>query len=107
MSIFAPAAPSLKEIERNSHGRTETCKEVFASLSDYLDLELPLETCEEIRDHLAGCPSCIEFTESLRATIELCRQYRPAELPAPIEKQAREQLLQAMRRCSPGKKSRK
>ena len=82
----------------NSHDRTEACKEVFAVLSDYLDLELPPETCEEIKDHLAGCPPCIEFAESLRATIKLCRHYRPKELPAPMERQARERLLEAYKK---------
>lgn len=82
----------------DSHNETEKCKEVFALLSDYLDLELPPDVCEQINNHLAGCPPCIEFAESLRATIELCRQYRPAELPGPIGKEARDQLLMAYQR---------
>ena len=75
--------------------RTEKCKEIFSLLSDYLNLELPPDACQEIEAHLAGCPPCIEFAESLRRTVELCRSYRPTELPEPIGKQAREQLLDA------------
>ncbi|MFB3829406.1 MAG: anti-sigma factor [Bryobacteraceae bacterium] len=75
-----------------------SCKEVFALLSDYLDLELPPETCEEIREHLAGCPPCIEFAESLRKTIDLCRGYEPTELPGPIEEDARRKLMDAYRK---------
>jgi len=77
------------------HERTEKCKEVFSLLSDYLDLELPADACQEIEAHIAGCPPCIEFAESLRKTVELCRHYQPAKLPEPIGKQAREQLLNA------------
>lgn len=87
--------------------QTEKCKEVFSLLSDYLNLELPPDACREIEAHIAGCPPCIEFAESLRKTVELCRRYEPSELPDPIGKQAREQLLEAYgkllasRRASP------
>ena len=77
------------------HQRNRKCKEVFSLLSEYLNLELPPEACQEIETHLAGCQPCIDFAESLRKTVELCRQYQPAELPAPLGKEAREQLLEA------------
>lgn len=80
------------------HQHDDKCKEVFALLSQYLDLELPPETCKEIETHIAGCGPCIEFTESLRKMVELCRQYKPIELPAPMGRQAKEQLLEAWRR---------
>jgi hypothetical protein len=78
-----------------SHDHSESCKEVFALLSDYLNLELPPDACRYIEHHLAGCSPCIEFAESLRKTVELCRQYRPAELPGPLGAQAREKLQRA------------
>lgn len=82
-----------------SHVHNEKCKEVFALLSDYLNLELPADACAEIETHIAGCPPCIEFAETLRKTVELCRHYRPAELPEPIGAQARELLLEAYRKA--------
>lgn len=78
-----------------AHVHTDKCKETFALLSDYLNLELPPDACAEIESHLAGCSPCIEFAESLRKTVELCRRYRPAELPDAISAQAREQLVDA------------
>ena len=66
------------------HRHNERCKEVFALLSDYLNLELPPDACREIEAHIAGCEPCIEFTESLRKTVDLCRQYRSAEFPTPL-----------------------
>ena len=88
-----------------SHERTEKCKEVFSLLSEYLNLELPPDACQEIEIHLAGCPPCIEFAESLRKTVELCRRYQPAELPKPLGKNAREELLDAYRRMLGARKS--
>ena len=80
------------------HRHNERCKEVFAMLSDYLNLELPPETCHEIEAHIAGCPPCIEFAESLRKTVNLCRRYEPTELPQPMGREARAQLLDAYKK---------
>jgi RNA polymerase sigma-70 factor (ECF subfamily) len=87
------------------HEHNEKCKEVFSLLSEYLNLELPPGACQEIETHLAGCPPCIEFAESLRRTVELCRGYRPSELPEPIGDKARQQLLDAYERMRSARES--
>jgi anti-sigma factor RsiW len=74
------------------------CREVFALLSQYLDLELPPEACRAIESHLQGCSPCIDFVESLRKTVDLCRAYKPEELPKPLEKSARDELERAYRK---------
>jgi predicted anti-sigma-YlaC factor YlaD len=76
---------------------TSKCKEIFALLSEYLNLELPPDACKAIDEHLAGCPPCIEFAESLRSTIALCQEYRPSEMPAPLSEDARTRLSRAWR----------
>jgi len=88
-----------------SHARTEKCMEVFSLLSEYLNLELSPDACQEIEAHLAGCAPCIEFAESLRKTVELCRHYRPNELPEPLGKNARQQLLDAYEKMLDARKS--
>lgn len=80
--------------------RSDSCKDVFAVLSAYLDLELPPDACEKIRAHIAGCQPCVAFVESLQKTIELCRQYQPSNVPEPISTQAREELMAAYRKAS-------
>jgi len=87
------------------HEHDQRCKEVFALLSDYLNLELPPESCKQIETHLAGCPPCVEFAESLRKTVELCRRYRPSELPATLGNQARAQLLEAYEKMLAARKA--
>jgi RNA polymerase sigma-70 factor (ECF subfamily) len=74
------------------------CKDLFALLSEYLDLELPPQSCAELERHLADCPPCIEFVNSLRRSIDLCRGYEPAERPAPLDQEARARLLAAFQK---------
>ena len=73
----------------------ENCKEIFSLLSEYLDLELPPDACEAVEAHLAGCTPCIEFAESLRSTVALCRQYEPSELPPPLSEEAKKSIQDA------------
>ena len=68
-------------------------------LSEYLDLELPPEACRELEAHLAGCPPCIEFAESLRKSVALCREHRAGEVPGPISQEARERMQAAWQRA--------
>jgi hypothetical protein len=103
MARFCPV--TLEENKMELRERTEKCKKVFSLLSEYLNLELPPEVCQEIETHIAGCPPCIEFAESLRKTVELCRRYRPTELPEPLGKNARDQLLDAYQRMLGARKS--
>jgi RNA polymerase sigma-70 factor, ECF subfamily len=74
------------------------CKQIFALLSEYLDRELPPGDCREMEKHLAGCPPCIEFVNSLKRTIGLCRGYQPDAPPGPLDEHVREELLAAYRR---------
>jgi len=85
-----------------SHQHDENCKRMFALLSDYLDMELPAKTCEQMEAHVAGCEPCAAFTESLRKTIELCRRYQPQEVPRPIARDARQRLLEAYQKMLAG-----
>jgi RNA polymerase sigma-70 factor (ECF subfamily) len=87
------------------HDRPEKCREVFSLLSDYLNLELPPDACQEMEAHISGCPPCVEFAESLRKTVELCRQYEPSEVPETLGKDAREKLLEAYQRMLRGRNS--
>ncbi len=75
----------------------ESCHDVFALLSDYVDFELPLAYCGEVERHLADCPVCREFVDRLRNAIALCREYTPGALPTPLSDHARTELESAWR----------
>jgi len=74
---------------------SEECRQIFAMLSEYLDLQLPPDACRDMELHLAGCPPCVEFAESLRKTVALCHEYRASEMPGPISAAARDRLEKA------------
>lgn len=74
------------------------CGDVFALLSEYLDVTLPPEACDEIREHVVGCAPCVDFAESLRRTVELCKEYEPETMPAPVSEAARAELMAAWKR---------
>jgi anti-sigma factor (TIGR02949 family) len=80
----------------------QDCKELFALLSEYLDEELPPDTCEQIRSHIAGCPPCVEFVNSLRRSVDLLHGFRTGEAPGPLPEAARDELRRAFRRNREG-----
>jgi RNA polymerase sigma-70 factor (ECF subfamily) len=86
------------------HEHNENCKQTFALLSEYLDAELPARTCEEIEAHLAGCPPCIEFLESLRRSIRLCHGFQTPEAPPPISEGEKQELQTAYQKMLEGRK---
>lgn len=73
----------------------ERCREIFAALSEYLDQELPADLCQELEQHIAGCPPCIEFLNHFAATIHLVRRYQPQESPGALPEADRQELLRA------------
>ncbi len=79
----------------SAHQHSKECKEIFALLSQYLDTELSPETCSEIEAHLKDCTPCIEFAESLKKTIALCRECSTTEEPPPLSKEALKELAAA------------
>jgi hypothetical protein len=68
------------------------CKRIFAMLSEYLNEELPVKNCRELKRHLQGCEPCIAYLESLKRTVEACRRYKVRKVPPPAPK-VREALL--------------
>ncbi|MEO8482737.1 MAG: zf-HC2 domain-containing protein [Acidobacteriota bacterium] len=64
------------------------CVPVLASISAYLDGELPGTECVRIEAHCVGCESCATLVEGLRATLGLCRGVASLPLPAPVRERA-------------------
>ena len=86
----------------STHQPSPECKEIFAQLSAYLDLEIPPDACRQMEEHFKDCPPCIEFVESLRKTVALCKQYSPAEMPASMSEASRAALHAAYRKAMEG-----
>jgi anti-sigma factor RsiW len=63
----------------HEHG-SQSCREIFARLSEYLDDELDPGFCDRVEGHLEDCPPCQAFLESLRRTVGLVGSLPRAKL---------------------------
>jgi anti-sigma factor RsiW len=62
------------------------CLELFERMSDYIDRELDEATHTRLVRHLRECGHCNVCHETLKRTIEICRQAATAEQAAlPID----------------------
>lgn len=53
--------------------RPQSCKGLFAALSDYLDQEIGAAQRAQLESHLAGCAPCEAYLKSLQETVRRCR----------------------------------
>lgn len=78
------------------HGHSKAqCVKVLRRLSAYLDDELSVNICKEVRKHLGACPNCEEFVASLRQAVSLCGHVDPAPLSPAFKARLRIQILKA------------
>jgi anti-sigma factor RsiW len=60
------------------------CRELFERMSEYIDRDLDEATRARVMRHLHDCGHCNVCHETLKRTIEICRQAKPvgqASLP--------------------------
>jgi RNA polymerase sigma-70 factor, ECF subfamily len=55
--------------------RPRHCREMFASLSDYMDGLVQDARSREMEKHLSDCQPCVAFLDSLKSAVEQCRTY--------------------------------
>jgi RNA polymerase sigma-70 factor (ECF subfamily) len=66
--------------KRPSRGRqparraSAECREMFASLSEYLDQQMDPAACEKMRRHIEHCPPCVAFLRDLERVVARCRE---------------------------------
>jgi anti-sigma factor RsiW len=63
-----------------------------------LDAELTPNDCAAIEHHIADCPPCVEFVNSLKKSVELCRSSVTAPEAPPLSDEVRQRLLEAYER---------
>ncbi len=80
------------------HGHSKAqCIKVLRRLSAYLDDELSVSICKEIRKHMGACPNCEVFVTSLRQTLSLCRCAVVPSLSPAAKARLRREILRAIR----------
>jgi RNA polymerase sigma-70 factor (ECF subfamily) len=65
------------------------CPDVATMFSARLEGDIAPETCTEMEQHLASCPSCRAVCHSLRRTLKLCAATRQREVPAALQESVR------------------
>jgi anti-sigma factor RsiW len=58
-----------------------TCKELAELMMAYCDGELSADCCEIICEHIRMCGPCLNYMESYRITVKLCRDLPAAAVP--------------------------
>lgn len=69
-----------------------SCEKVLEHICDNLDEELNSPNCEAIRLHLNECPDCFSYLKSLKATINLYKEY-PSPHPSESAKRSIEEII--------------
>ena len=78
----------------HSH-RDPACLEVFARLSEFIDGELPEMDCAELEAHIADCPPCIDFLNSLKRCQAVSKEFHSAEQCPPVPPELEQKLRAA------------
>ena len=66
------------------------CLELFEKLSEYLDNELDEATCKDIEKHIKACVPCFVCLQTLKRTVDLCKQACGRPIPEDFSKKLRQ-----------------
>jgi len=97
--------PAGKRSRKDEVQRGSGCLGMFAALSDYLDGMIDDAACDQMQLHIADCPPCQAFVESLRRTVEQCRGYQPKCSPERFQAFRKKLVRQYLEASSVLKKS--
>ena len=68
-------------------------RKVFSSVCSFIDGELDDATCEELKKHMAACPRCRIYVDTVRKTILL---YKVKDTPRKVPNTTRKKLYAAI-----------
>lgn len=69
------------------------CREIFESLSEYIDEALAAKTCKEIEAHLAGCDNCRVVVNTLRHTVTLYHEIPAKTVPGDVRLRLHKRIM--------------
>ncbi len=78
------------------------CLEMFEKLSEYLDGELDGVTCQDIEKHIKECVPCFVCLQTLKRTVDLCKQAGNRSVPKNFSKKLKE-AIQNMPKTPPAR----
>ena len=75
-----------------------SCKDSIHLLLDYLDGEMSPEEQQHLEEHLAGCPPCVDFVRTYKATSGLCKKALAKRMPEELSQKLSEYLRSRIRK---------
>lgn len=63
----------------------KSCHDYIEDLNGYIDGEIEPELCAEIEQHLGQCENCRLMVDTMRQTVQLCRDGKTVPLPPSLE----------------------
>lgn len=98
MTRKIPGRRTGRRVSAHRHGPDEArCLDIIKQISAYIDDELPIDICRELRRHLGACPNCENFVASLKQAVSLCRHHVPPALSAEERASLRLDILRNVR----------
>ena len=79
----------------------EHCLEMFKRLSEYLDNELDDLTCNEIEHHVKKCVPCFSCLQTLKRTVDLCKQTTNKPVPEEFSQKLKEMIQNMPKTTNP------
>jgi RNA polymerase sigma-70 factor (ECF subfamily) len=77
----ATPSPALKpDRKAPAQERPQSCREMLAALSDYLDERLDDSVCGDLEKHISGCGPCQTLLQDLKQTILEVKTYKPESI---------------------------
>ncbi len=74
-----------------------SCKDSVSLLMNFLDGEMSADEESHLREHLSGCPPCVDFLKTYRATPTLCKRALARQMPEELSGKLTEYLRQRIK----------
>jgi predicted anti-sigma-YlaC factor YlaD len=61
-------------------------QEIYKQICDFMGEDLDASACKEVADHLASCPKCKVYFDTVKKTVTLCQEIeKEEELPPEVQ----------------------
>jgi predicted anti-sigma-YlaC factor YlaD len=61
-------------------------KKIYNEICDFMGEDITAPACKEVADHLASCPECKVYFDTVRKTVTLCQELEKKEtVPADVK----------------------
>ena len=82
--------------QTNPHHSHDNCLALFERLSEYIDKEVDTPTGKDIEAHIKACKPCQVCLETLKQTVDLCRNLERSQVPETLSLKLKETISALM-----------